>query len=148
MRNAAASAGGEAQVGGAQLGQLAPGAQPGQGERRILAGGDHQVHPRRQVLEQEGEGIVDRFGIDRVVVVEDEDEIVREGGDLVEQGRQDRVGRRWLRGLERTQHPRADLRRDRLQRGDEIGQEARGVVVPCRPATARRPVARNRRPMR
>jgi hypothetical protein len=29
------------------------------------------------VLEQEGEGVVDRSGIDNVVVVEDEDEILR-----------------------------------------------------------------------
>ena len=48
--------GGKAQVGGAQLGQLAAGAQPGQGQRRILAGGDHQVQLRRQVLEQKGRG--------------------------------------------------------------------------------------------
>ena len=57
--------GGETQVGGAQFGQLAPGAEPGQGERRILAGGDDQVHLRRQVLEQKGEGLVDRPGLDQ-----------------------------------------------------------------------------------
>ena len=67
--------GGEAQVGGAQLGQLAPGAQPGQRQRRILAGGDDQVHLRRQVFEQKGQGLVDRLGINDVVVVEDEDEL-------------------------------------------------------------------------
>jgi hypothetical protein len=40
-----------------------------------------------------------------VVVVQDEDEIVRDGVDLVEQRRQDRFGRRWLGGLEAHQHP-------------------------------------------
>ena len=69
----------------------------------ILTGGDDQVHLRRQVLEQKGEGIVNRFGIDHVVVVKDEDEIVRDGGDFVEQGRQNRFGGRRLRGLERSQ---------------------------------------------
>ena len=44
----------------------------------ILTGGDDQVHLRRQVLEQKGEGFVNRFGIDHVVVVQDEDEIVRD----------------------------------------------------------------------
>jgi hypothetical protein len=83
----------------------------------------------RQVLEQKGEGVVDRSGINDVVVVEDEDEIVRGGGDFVEQGRQDRLGRRRLRGLERTQHPFPDIRRDRLQSGDEVSQEACGVVI-------------------
>ena len=53
--------GGKAQVGGAQFGQLVAGAQPGQGELGVLAGGDDQVHLGRQVLEQKGEGIVNRL---------------------------------------------------------------------------------------
>ena len=67
----------------------------------ILTGGDDQVHLRRQVLEQKGEGSVNRFGINHVVVVKDEDEIVRDSGDFIEQGRQNRFGRRLgLRSLE------------------------------------------------
>ena len=69
------------QVGGAQLGQLAPDAEPGQGQRWILTGGDDQVHLWRQVLDQKGEGLVDRFGINHVVVVKDEDEAFRDGGE-------------------------------------------------------------------
>ena len=65
---------GETQVGGAQFGQLAPGAQAGQGKLGILTGGDDQVHLWRQVLEQKGEGFVNRFGINNVIVVKDEDE--------------------------------------------------------------------------
>ena len=139
---------GKTQVGGAQLGQLAPGAQAGQGQLWVLAGGDDQVHLRRQVLEQKGEGIVDRSGIDHVVVVKDEDEIVRDGGDFVEQGRQDRFGRRWLRGLERTQHPCSNLRRNRLQGGDEVGQKAGGVVIPFVQRQPGGRSRRNRRPIR
>ena len=97
---------------------------------RVLTGGDDQVHLWRQVLEQKGEGIVNRSGIDHVVVVEDEDEIVRDGGDFIEQGRQDRFGRRWLRGLEHTQHPFSNIRRNRLQSSDEVSQKACGVVIP------------------
>ena len=82
--------GGETQIGGAQFGQLAPGAQAGQGQRWILAGGDDQVHLRRQVFEQKGKGLINRFGINRVVVIQDEDEIVRDGGDFIEQGCQNR----------------------------------------------------------
>ncbi len=95
----------------------------------ILPGGDEQVHPWWQVLDQKGEGIVDRFGIDDVVVVEDENEIVRDGGALVEQGRQGRFGWRRLRGPERTQHAFSNIRRDRLQSGDEVSQKARGVAI-------------------
>ena len=36
--------GGETQVRGAQFAQLPPGAQPGQGQMRVLTGGDDQVH--------------------------------------------------------------------------------------------------------
>ncbi len=70
---------------------------------RIFPGGYGQVHLRWQVLEQKGEGIVDRSGIDNVIVVEDENGVIRDGGDLVEQGRQDQFGRRCLRGLDHTQ---------------------------------------------
>ena len=54
--------GGKTQVRGAQFGQLAPGAQTGQRQGRILAGDDDQVQPcrrRRQVPEEKGEGVVD-----------------------------------------------------------------------------------------
>ena len=48
------------QVGRTQLGHLPPGAQAGQGQRRILAGGDDQMHLRRLVLQQKGKNIVNR----------------------------------------------------------------------------------------
>ncbi len=41
----------EPQVGGTQLGHLSSAAQAGQGQRRILTGGDDQVHLRRLVLQ-------------------------------------------------------------------------------------------------
>ena len=54
--------GGETQVGGADLGQLAARAEAGQGQGRIGPAGDHQVHPRRQMIEQKGDAAVDRLG--------------------------------------------------------------------------------------
>ena len=54
-----------------------------------LTGGDHQMHVWWQVFNQKGESIVNRFGINQVVVVKDEDEIIRDGGDFeLEQGGQ------------------------------------------------------------
>ena len=114
----------------------------------ILAGGDDQVHLWRQVLEQKGEGIVNRFGINHMVVVQDKDEMVRDGGDFIEQGCQNRFDWRWLRGLENSQHPFSNIRRNRLQSSDEVSQKAMWGRYPLRPATARRPVARNQRPIR
>ena len=50
--------------------------------------------------------MVNRFGINQVIVVKDEDEIVGDGGDLVEQACQYRFGYFRERGLERSQYPR------------------------------------------
>jgi hypothetical protein len=96
----------------------------------ILASGDEQVHTRWQVLEHKGEGIVNRSGINDVVVIENEKEIVLDGVNLVEQGRQNRFGWWWLRGLEHTQHPFSNVWDDRLQSSDEVSHKASGVVIP------------------
>src|SRR5438876_11205009 len=111
---------GKTQVGDAHFGQLPPGTQTGQGQRWILPGGDDQVHVWWQMIEQKGEGMVNRFGINHVVVVKDKDEMVFYGGQVIEQGRQNRRGWRWLGGLEHTQHPFSNRRRDRLQSSDQI----------------------------
>ena len=79
-----------------QFGQLTTGAQPGQGQIGVFAGGYDQVHLGRQVLEQKGDGFVDRcrpayrFGIDHVVIVDDQGEIIRDGGNFIDQDGQDR----------------------------------------------------------
>jgi hypothetical protein len=74
--------------------------------------------------------MVNRFGLNKVVVVKDEGKIVRDGGDVIEQGRQHRFGWRWLRGLERCQHSFANIGRNRLQSRDEVSQKAGGIVIP------------------
>ena len=97
---------------------------------------------------------MDRLGFDQVIVIEDEDDPVGEGGDLVDQRGQDGLGRRRLRGLKRAQRSFPDvadrflsgldpsLRQDspssrtfrprsgkRPQGSDHVGQEAGRVVV-------------------
>ncbi len=99
------------------------------GSRGVLAGGDDQVHPGRQVLDQEGQRVVHRPGVEDVVVVEDEHDVAGDRREVVEQGRQRRFGWRRLRRLEHGQRAFADPGRDRLQRRDEVGQEAAGVAV-------------------
>jgi hypothetical protein len=61
---------GEAQVSGPDLDQLAARPQAGQGQRRVLAGADHQVRLRREVVEQERHAGLDVGTVDQVVVVE------------------------------------------------------------------------------
>ncbi len=56
--------------------------------------------------------------------------MVRDGGDFIEQGCQNRFDWRWLRGLEHSQHPFSNIRCNRLQRSDEVSQKACGVVIP------------------
>ena len=130
MRNAAASEEEKRKSAARSSVKSAVDAEPGQGQTWILTGGDDQVHLWRQVFDQKGERLVDRFGINHVVVVKHEDEACREGGELVDQSRQQRLGRRRLRGLERSQHTRANARRNGLQSRDEIGQKACEVVIP------------------
>ena len=70
--------GGEAQVGGADLDQLAARPQASQRQRRVGAGGDHQVDLRREVLQQERHPGLDVVGVDEVVVVEHQHDVVRQ----------------------------------------------------------------------
>ena len=84
----------EAQVGGADLDELAARPQPGQRQRRVGAAGDHQVQLRGQVLQQEGHPVLDVARVDDVVVVEHQHDVVREGAEVVEQRGEDRFDRR------------------------------------------------------
>ncbi|MGD8997907.1 MAG: hypothetical protein PVH80_07345, partial [Anaerolineae bacterium] len=132
--------GGEAEVSLTQLGQLAAPAQPGDRQGWVGAGGDDQVQAGRQVVEQEGERVVDGLGRDEVVVVEDEDDLAtggfpcrlagcRAGRDVVDEGGEDRFSRWRPGGLERGQGGLSDARLHGLQGGDEVGEEAGQVVV-------------------
>ena len=55
----------EPQIGGADLDELAAGAQASQRQRRVGAAGDHQVQLRREMVEQEGHAVVDLASVDR-----------------------------------------------------------------------------------
>ena len=66
----------EAQIGGADLDELAA-ARRRQRQRRVGAAGDHQVDLRGEVLQQdEGHRLVHLDGLDDVVVVEDQHDLV------------------------------------------------------------------------
>ena len=76
---------GKAQICGAQFGELATNPQARQRQGRVFTGGDDEVKLWRQMVEQEGEGVIYWWGVEPVVVVEDEDEGVGNGRRLVEQ---------------------------------------------------------------
>ena len=132
---------GEAEVRGAQLRELAPGAQAGEGQVRVLARRDGDSHPMRQALEEEREGGVDARRIRRVVIVQDEQDVLERAVDLVDDVREDLLGGRRTRSLERGHRVRAAGRLRLMDRGGDVEEEAGGVPVggverqPCDAAT-------------
>jgi hypothetical protein len=120
---------GEAQVGGAQLSELAAGPQPRQRERRVGAAGHHQPQRGRQVLQQEAERLVDRLGLDQVVVVQHQHDRLGRTGQLVDHHGRDRLARTGLRALQEPGGLLGNPRGDRVQRGGDVAPEPHRVVV-------------------
>lgn len=119
----------EAQIGRPDFGQLIAGAQAGKRQRRIGAGEHDQAHLRRQMIQQERERLVDRPAGDRVAIVQDERERPSNFAQLVDQAGEDGLGRGRLRGLQQPQRDGAEAPLQRAERGDEIGEKARRIVV-------------------
>ena len=120
---------GEAQVGGAQLVSW-----PRARRRASGSGGSSRVAMTRcscggRCSSKKARAWSTGWASIGVVVVQHQDQAVWQGGEVVEQRRQHRLGGRRLRGLERGQRALSHVRRDRLQRRDQIGQKAGGVVV-------------------
>ncbi len=82
------------------------------------------------MFDEENQGLIYWFGINHMIVVQDQDEIARDGGDFIEQGYQNRFGWRWLRGLKRSQRPRSNIYNNCLQSRHEVGQKAGDLVIP------------------
>ena len=118
--------GGEAQVGGAQLSQLPAGPQPRQRQRRVSPAGHHHPQARRQILQQERHRLVHRPGIDQVIVIQDQQHLIRAGigGQLIDQDRQPfrRTRRQWA-------HPPGQPRPSPVQRGHRVAPEPGRVAV-------------------
>jgi hypothetical protein len=119
---------GELQVGGAELGQLPPSPQPGQRQRRVAAAGHHQPQLGRQVAHQQPDRLLDRPGLDQVVVVQHQGDPALPRGELVDDHGHHRLRRR--RGtLERGGDPLADAGPHPVQRSGHIAPEPGRVVV-------------------
>ena len=82
----------EPQLGDAYLGQLAAAPQPRQRQRRVAAAGQYHAYPGRPVLDQERERLVHLLRANQVVVVEDEQRLVR--SQIVDQRRDQALERR------------------------------------------------------
>ena len=123
-------AGREPQLGRAYLGQLAAGPQPRQRQRRVAAAGQHHAQFRWPVLDQERERLVHRLRADQVVIVEDEQGLVRSQISQVVDQRRDQA-------LERGRCGRAEQRAKAfagpgagpVQRGHRVAPEPGRVVI-------------------
>lgn len=84
---------------------------------------------RRKSVEEESDCLVDGGRGDQVIVVQDEEDRRFEIGAIVEQGRDDDF-RRWGSGrLQESDCTLAQSRLNRVERGNEISEEAGGVVI-------------------
>ena len=142
----------EAQVGGAQLGQLPPRSQPRQRQGRVGAAGQQELQFPRPMLEQKGHRRVHRLGVDQVVVVQDQDlALTRSGRQLVDQRRHQRLERRRRRRSEQRGNLLGESRPCPVQRRGGVAPEPGRVVVagvqrqPCdRPPAVVGPVGQQR----
>jgi hypothetical protein len=119
--------GGEAQVCGAQLEELATAAQPGQGQWRVRARGDGDGDLGRQVAEQERHGLVDVGCVDDVVVVESQHGRPGELVEIVHQA--DQNGLASLVAVQQRQGLRTHLGATRLDGRDEVRDEPAQLAV-------------------
>ena len=119
----------EAKVFAADLEDVAACPIAGQWQRRLTPAGKDDVERRRQVVEEEVQGGVDRGFINHVVVVEDEHQMVGEITGDVDKCRQHRIAIRVHRAEEKAERAIPDAWLHFLPRGKEIPEEAVRVVV-------------------
>ena len=78
----------EPQVIGAQLDQIAAYPQPAQRQGWVGAGTQDQMQLARAAVQQRRDRLVDLSVADEVVVIEDDDDVIRKGRQLVDEDRQ------------------------------------------------------------
>ena len=135
----------EPQLSRAHFGQLAACPQPRQRQRRVAAAGQHHAYPGRPVLKQERERLVHLPRADQVVIVEDQQGLVR--SQFVDQGRDQALERRRRRRPEQRAYPLADPLALPPARPQNAARTGPGRCPP-RPATATRPGTRRAGPTR
>ena len=95
----------------------------------VRPGGQRDLERVRQVIQEEGHGLLDPRVGDHVVVVEHEDEPGWEGRQFVEQQRKNHLVEAHIAHPEKPRGRGAKAGLDRLQGLDHAAPEADGVVV-------------------
>ena len=120
--------GGEAQVGGPDLHQLAARPQARQRQRRIGPAREHEVRTLGQMVEEVGQPVLNVVAIDDVEVVEDENDIPVDAVQLVDERREHGFRRR-VRRIQERACVRAEAGHRRLERREDVRPEQRRIVV-------------------
>jgi hypothetical protein len=81
------------------------------------------------VLQQERQRLVHGLGADHVIVIKDEQRLIRLGGQLIDQGRHQALERRRCGRAEQRGHPFADPGPGPVQRGHRVAPEPGRVVI-------------------
>ena len=119
----------EAQVVGADLGELTAGAPARERQGRVRPRGDDQVEVRRCVVDQEAHRTMDVGAVDGVVVVEDQHDRLGDRAELVQEGCEDCLDWRRVGQLKPVRDRHLDARGDGPQCGDDVGHEADGIAI-------------------
>ena len=120
----------EPQFAGADLRHLAERAHPGQRQRRFGAGGDDDLHARRETAEQERHLLMAGGLLDQVIVVQDQDDLLRERGHLVDEDREHRPAEVRILAAQRGQDLLAVERRAHQMQGrDHVPPQPDRVIV-------------------
>jgi hypothetical protein len=87
------------------------------------------VKLRREVAQEERHVIVDRLRLHRVVVVQDQRELLGRGHELVDQGGHNALARLDISGTEQRKHALADASEGTIQRDNRVPPKPDRVVV-------------------
>ena len=112
------------QVRDPHLEQLGARPQPRQRQRRIAASGHRHLHRPREVVDEKLRRLVHVGVADRVIVIEDQHDRIRQRGERVDQQRQRQLGPISGRRPQCAFHPSAHIRYHRAQRRQHIIPEA------------------------
>src|SRR5581483_781439 len=110
----------EAQAVDVDLDELAAGSEPAERERRLGSRRERDLQAGRRELDEEAELLVDLGALDRVVVVEREDELGVKLVELVDERREDVVDDLGARHAEQVEGGPADARLDGPERLDRV----------------------------
>ena len=120
---------GKPQVRRPQIVNLASGPEPGERQGRVAADQKHRVETRGEMFDQEGHPRVDVCIVNKMIILENEQDPPRAARKGIDQGGEGRFEGRGLGGFQPFQSPGAGLGINGFNRGEDIAPEPVRVVI-------------------